>query len=101
MVDQRTLDNAVSRLLGRFRAADLEQLIASGAPIWVALSVRERFEFGLFRREIAEVLRELSGFYVLASVQRVRPELGPLLAGEAGLPWLGRQVDDLRERATA
>ncbi len=101
MVDQRTLDNAVSRLLSRFQAEDLEALIGRGEPIWVALSGRERFEFGLFRREIAEVLRELTGFYILASVQRVRPELGPLLAGEAGLPWLGQQVDDLRERATA
>ncbi|MGH7639492.1 MAG: hypothetical protein ACREOA_05850 [Candidatus Dormibacteria bacterium] len=101
MIDQRTLDNAVSRLLGRFQAEDIGQLIAEDGSIWDALSAMERFQFGLFRREIAEVLQDLSGFYVLAAVQRVRPELGKLLSDDVGLPWLGQQVDDLRERATA
>ena len=98
-VDEQTLDVAIGRLLQRFHAEDIANLVASDGELWDALPWQDRLGFGFFKRDIGEVLREISAFHVVASLQRIRPELLEIIGTQDGLAWLGRQVASLKLRA--
>lgn len=100
-VDQRTLDNAVSRLLQNVGAERIGALVSEKGELWDALPMSDRFAFGMFKREIREVLGEVSAFHVLAAIQRIRPDLVEMVGTPDGLRWLGGQVASLKQRALA
>ena len=98
-VDEQTLDVAIGRLLQRFQEEDIVNLVESDGELWDALPWQDRLGFGFFKRDIADVLREISAFHVVASLQRIRPELVSVIGTPQGLGWLGRQVASLKLRA--
>ena len=100
-VDQRTLDNAIQRLLQSVPDTKIAVLVAQNGDLWDALPMLDRLAFGIFKSEIREVLGEVGAFHVLASIQRIRPDLVPTMGSPGGLRWLGLQVDSLKARVLA
>lgn len=98
-VDRETLDNAITRLMERFSAEELQAMMLAQENLWDHLPWQDRFAFGLFKGEIAEVFLDLSALHVLGSLQRVRPEVAQVVTSGDGLRWLGDQVESLRGRA--
>lgn len=93
-----TVDGAIAHFLRRQTAVGMAAMVANGASLWDALTGFERFQAGLARREVGEVLRSLNAFLVLASVQRVRPDLVQIIGSQQGLRWLDAQLTDLKAR---
>jgi hypothetical protein len=90
------LDQAVGHLLKGHTAESLEDLIQHQGYLWDTIGFLERMGLQMYRARISEVLASINAFMVLASVQRVKPELAQVLGDQAGLRWLRDQLADLR-----
>jgi len=98
MAGTQVLDNAIAHFLHRQTADSIAAMVAGGSSLYGALSIGERLQAGFVRREVGEVLRSVNAFLVLASIQRVRPDIARVVGTPPGLSWLDGQLTDLRER---
>lgn len=97
-VNTPVLDNALTHFLSHQSPEAIAGLMSSGASLWGALSMGERFQARLMRREVSAVLEEINAFIVLGSIQRIRPDIAKVVGTDPGLAWLDRQLVDLRGR---
>ena len=101
MVDRATLDEAVRQTTGHLTPLQLRQMIGTGTALYASIPFLTRMGMGLARGAVADALADLTALHLLPAIQRVRPDLAPILAAPAGQTWLATQLDDLRERVAA
>ena len=97
-VDRATLDMAMRHTTSHLTPAQLRGMVEAGSPLYDSIPFFTRMGMGFARDQIADALASLTALQCLPAIQRVRPDLAPILATAEGQQWLTRQLADLRGR---